>query len=128
MADLGQLIQTAKDRIPEKRSDRIKLMIAVPLLVICMIWLTYVVATSINWSGPIEAPDSPAHLLVNDLNGKLLENVHFNDVGFAIDSESPLKLRVVGVVHSPEHYAQLQKFLAEIRPENDYELDVVVLP
>lgn len=97
--------------------------------------LIVVISLSVAWmtlftvrgcQSPTPERTSPAVLLVKTLNAKIVDS-NFHDVGFTVVSESPLKLAVEGSVNSPNELSQLKALLAEIRPENDYDFNVILL-
>lgn len=113
--------------LPSDPRERAKLIVAGAVTLLCLGWLTYYVATSIRFSGSAEALDTPAWRIANELNKKLIERPEFNDVGFVVETESPMHFTVVGAVHKPADLPKLEAFLKEARPENDYTFQVQVL-
>lgn len=126
MKQYGSTKPTLKDLLPSDRKDRIKLISAVVIFLICLIWLIYFVGSNINWSGPAKPLTTPAWITANELNAKLVERAEFHDVGFSVETERPLRYKVSGMVRTPKDLDKLKAFLVEIRPENDYDLDVVM--
>ena len=112
------------EQLPTDPRERRKLLIAGGAAILSAVWLLYWLTTSVRWSGPTRPIDTSDARLVADLNAKLLEHPEFADVGFSIASERPLKLKVVGVVQTPEELQSLQALLTQIRPEGDFEVDV----
>lgn len=117
-----------RDRLPDDPRDRTKLLIAGPVAAICVLWLLFFLISSIDLSGPTRPPNTAAFRTADEISKKLLERQEFNDVGMHVVSERPLKFMVSGAVHSDEDMDALRKFLSEVRPQNDYDMDVVVIP
>ena len=128
MGKFHNVIESLRNAIPDKKGDRIKLFIAVPVLLACIGWIVYLVVSSIDLSGPTRIPDSPGFNIAHEVTLKLNEDLRFNDVGVTVVSEKPLKFRVVGAVRSNDAIKELKDFLQQVRPDLDYELDVLVLP
>lgn len=108
-------------------APKAKLFIICAVLGLCLLWLGYNLAGSLRGPGVAQAPTSPGALIVKDLNIKLSERPEFADVGFTVESESPLHFKVMGAVHKQSDLPKLTQFLKEIRPEEDYEINVAVL-
>lgn len=113
--------------VPQNKQDRLKLFFATGAIVICLIWLLYFVSTQFGGPGPLKPPSSPAFNIARELNAKLLERAEFRDVGFDIVTENPLRYKVSGMVHTAKELEQLNAFLEEIRPQKDYDVDVIIL-
>lgn len=113
--------------LPSNPRERAKLIAAVLVTVVCVGWLTYYVLTSISVNGYAEAVDTPAWRIANEMNQKLVERHEFSDVGFVVETETPMHFTVVGAVHEAADLPKLEAFLKEARPENDYTLQVQVL-
>ncbi len=113
--------------LPSDPRERAKLIAAVVISVLCIGWLTYYIASSINWSGGAEKLDTPAWRIADEMNKKLLARPEFGDVGFVVETESPMHFTVVGAVHKQADLPALEAFLKEVRPENDYTFQVQVL-
>lgn len=122
-----EVIEELWHRLPGDRAQRIKLIAASVVTVVCVCWLLYFTATSVSFRGRARAPDSPAHRVAAEMTRKLSERPSFNDVGVHVHTERPLKFQVAGTVHSVEELEALRLFLKDIRPENDFEVEVVVL-
>jgi hypothetical protein len=127
MAKIETLIETLRDRMPQSKADRIKIFAAVPVIALCVCWITYLAISSMSWSGPTRLPDTPGYHIAMDMTKQLNAELRFNDVGVSVATEKPLKLKVEGAVHSQEDLTALEAFLKEIRPEQDYEVDVLIL-
>jgi len=127
MPHLQDVLEKVKDRFPTKRGDQIKLIAAVSCLSLCTAWLLYLAISSMSGSGPARPLDTPGWRIVEDLNKKLASKIEFNDVNFTVASERPLKLKVVGMVHTQDLLDDLGEELKSLRPEQDYEVDVVIL-
>lgn len=113
------------DSLPTNPKDRIKLVAAVTVIVLCLGWLTYTL-----WpSGPGRTKElvTPAWTTARAMDAKLHERKEFLDVGFVPVSESPMRFRIQGAVHAKNELPELEAYLKEIRPENDYEVKVEVL-
>ncbi|MFN7021104.1 MAG: hypothetical protein ACK4WH_07235 [Phycisphaerales bacterium] len=113
--------------VPQDKMDRTKLFFAVGAIAVCLIWLLYFVSTQFGGSGALKPPTAPAFRIAQDLNAKLLDRPEFRDVGFDIVTEKPLRYKVVGMVHTAKDLEQLNVFLEEIRPEKDFDVDVIIL-
>lgn len=109
------------------RGQRLKLIVAVAVLVVCGGWLIYFAATSLRGPGPAKPLDTPGWRVANDLNVKLMSRDEFHDTGAAVISEDPLRLEISGLVRSQRDLDGLREYLREIRPENDYDVVVEVL-
>jgi len=98
---------------------------SIAVLAVCLIWMIYFIATSRGFYKEAKKLETPGWKLVTDLNQKLNAEHDFVDTQFIVESESPLSLKVVGAVRTKAAYERLKSFLKELRPEGDYELDVV---
>lgn len=118
------------DILPSDRKERIKFIAAAGVTAVCLLWLIIWMASTLGGGGDValSGPREPGLKIAAELSEKLLENQEFNDVGFAVESEKPLKFKVVGVVHSDAAMNSLRQRVAELRPEGDYEFDVLVHP
>lgn len=99
-------------------------------MLVSLIWIGYLLINNLG-GGTYQAtsvPQSSAHALAHDLTVKLNEDVSLNDVGFAVDSEKPLKFKVVGMVHTQADLEKMKSQLKVLRPEGDYEVEVMVMP
>lgn len=110
------------------RSDRLKLQIAVPVIALCMIWIAYLAIRGINWSGPVKPPDTPAHRTADEVTQKLLDRVEFADASLVVESNDPVKFKVVGAVRAAGDVEKLKAYIESLQPGIDLEMDVVVLP
>lgn len=115
------------DVLPTDRRERVKLLAAGAVSVVCLLWLCYYLFSSVRFEGRARAPDTPAWRVANEVSGKLAERPEFADVALNVESERPMKFKVVGAVHAPEDMESLKTFMKEVRPENDYELQVELL-
>lgn len=122
------IVYRFQDKLPQDRKERLKILIAVPLTAICAMWILYWLVSSISFSRPSGPPNTPGFKIAQEISTKFIERHEFLDVGFVVVTEQPLRFTVVGAVHSPEELEALKKFLQEVRPENDYDLDVTVIP
>lgn len=114
-------------RLPRDQRERVKVLVALPLIAICAIWLTIWIITSIDWAQPAQPPSTPGALIAIDLSKKLVDDLRFNDTGVYVETEKPLKLVVNGAVHSAQALDELAEFMRAARPEGDYTIDVVVI-
>lgn len=89
-------------------------------------WVLYNLVPMILPARDARELSTPGWKLVGDLNAKLLEE-GFKDTAFVVESEEPLKLRLVGGVHSSEELADLREFLKELRPGSDDEVEVEII-
>src|SRR5688572_1141950 len=97
------------------------------LLALLVIWLTVNVARAL-WPEPVTRPlETPGWNLVQQLNDSLLVEPAFADTAFIVESESPLRLKLVGAVEAEEDLDDLEAFVAKLRPENDYKIEVELL-
>lgn len=113
--------------LPTDPKERAKLIVALVVSVLCIGWLTYYIVSSIHFTGSAEKLDTPAWRIADEMNKKLLEHPEFSDVGFVVETESPMHFNVVGAVHKQADLPALEAFLKQIRPENDYTFNVQVL-
>jgi hypothetical protein len=98
---------------------------SIAVLAVCLIWMIYFIATSRGFYKEAKKLETPGWKLVTELNQKLNAEHDFVDTQFIVESESPLSLKVVGAVRTKAAYERLKSFLKELRPEGDYELDIV---
>jgi len=125
--DLKYKLLELGEKIPGEGADKIKLVAVATLLPVLVIFLIYFAVTSLAPGRVARAQDSPAWRLANEFNEKLIQEAPFRGVGFAVESESPIKFMVNGTVQSENDRAKLMEKLKELRPEGDYELQVEVL-
>lgn len=128
MQRLKDLIYDLRHRTSGDPKERIKLIVACSLLAICGCWLLYLLVSNMERSAPRMIPQTPGVRIAQELNAKMLERTEFADVNFVVTSESPLRFEVIGLVHSEETLTRLKAYLAELRPEQDYDLQVAVSP
>jgi hypothetical protein len=112
--------------LPTEKKDKVKLYSALGVCGVCAIWLIYFVASHIHFSGPARPMNTPGLRIANELSAKLAERDEFIDTGFAVVTEKPLRFKVTGMVRTPKDMDKLKTFLTEIRPEEDYEVDVMI--
>ena len=67
----ANLSQRLASMTPTTRADRIKLIGAIAVIVVCGAWLTWQLVSMYGGGGATRAPDSPAWRIVNPLNERL---------------------------------------------------------
>lgn len=107
------------------RRDQVKLYVLIAATVLVFGWVLWQVVPMLAPARDVELR-TPGWNLVHDLNARLVERPEFAGAGFYVESEDPLKLKVTGGVPTEKDLAELRKFLKEIRPEGDYEVEVEV--
>ena len=124
---MSKIIDLVSSAMPADRGSRIKLSIAAAVIAICGLWLGYQVIGGMM-SGPRRAPQLEGHKIAAQISEKLLEVPQLIDTGLMMESENPLKFKVVGLVHAQADLELLKSKMKELRPEGDYEIDVGVQP
>ena len=110
--------------MPGTPKERTKLFIVLGIFVVVFIFLLFQLPSC---KPTARKPDSTAWRLVTELNTKLAEDPAFTDAGFAIATESPLRLKVVGAVHTQADLDKLTEALKTIRPQGDYDVEVELI-
>jgi flagellar basal body-associated protein FliL len=103
------------------------------LIIICI--ALFVAAASLLYFtfGPSRAPvlepefRTPAWQTADQLNAKLHENPEFTPAAFVVASESPLRFKLNGAVESTELLEKIRARAKEIRPEEDYDFEVLIM-
>jgi hypothetical protein len=114
--------------LPSDPSARWKLILAVSITAICLVWISYFLFTSFSFSAKrATAPSSPGWTSAYEINKKLLDDPAYLDVGVAVASESPLKFVVKGGVYSQADLDRLPEALKKMNPDAEYELQVELL-
>jgi hypothetical protein len=93
---------------------------------LCAVWLTYYFTTSPRPGRPDPEFDTPAWHIANELNGRLAAQPGFENVAFSVTTESPLRFNLHGMVGEAADLERLQTLAKQIRPENDYDVEVRV--
>lgn len=103
--------------------------IAAAVLTVCLLFTVYFVLSTLDMRGPGKLPDTPASNAAMDLSAKMMAaNPSFADVQAQIESESPIKLRIEGEVHSQADLEALKNFVQEQIPNGDVTWAVQVVP
>ena len=89
--------------------------------------LLYFAATSLTPPPAAEAVDTKGWTIAIGLNEALSADKAFVDVGFAVETEKPLRFVVNGAVHADQDLPRLIEKIKELRPEGDYDIRVEVL-
>lgn|GEM_PF-1270245 len=113
--------------LPENRAQRIKLVVALCVIAIGLIWLLIYVGSSLTSGGRSTPRETTESKLVHDLTLKLIADPRFADTSIGIVTERPLAMKVAGGVKSAKDLEALKMFMKEIRPEGDYEIDVELI-
>lgn len=116
-----------KSRLPADPLDRVKLIAASLVLLVCLVWLAFFVATSVSIYRPAREKDTPGWRIAKQINEALLQDPDFADASVAVENERPLRFRVAGGVRTEEALAKLRLQIQQLRPENDYEFEVEVI-
>ncbi|MCC6319864.1 MAG: hypothetical protein IT438_00320 [Phycisphaerales bacterium] len=122
----GSSKPTLATLMPQNKKDRVKLFSAIGVTAVCLVWLIIYAISSMGPGAPKPA-DTPGWKIAQELNAKLAARPDFNDVGFDVASEKPLRFKLVGMVHDAKKLDSLKTYLGEIRPEADYDLEVTIL-
>lgn len=113
--------------LPEDKTQRIKLFAALAVIALASVWLMYYVASSISVGGVTKASESPAWVAAHALTDKLIADYRFADTSLTVVTEKPLAFKVVGGIKSAKDLEALKKYMGEIRPEGDFEIDVELI-
>lgn len=97
------------------------------IILLCTIWIMASIIPALFGPPVAREADTPAWRVAKELNEKLMEEQAFLDVGFSVETESPLRYAVNGAVYSPADMQRLQNLLKELRPEGDYDFNVEIL-
>lgn len=106
------------------RKSKVMLFASSAVLGVCLIWITLFTMRSCK---PVaEAPRSAATLKAIDVSAKLHEEGFF-DVGMDVLTESPLRFKVQGAVHSQKELSELKDALKRLHPDENYDFEVEIL-
>lgn len=98
------------------------------VIIACAAWLLSGLFAGLFDPRGSESPrDLPQQKIVEQVNQELLTDPRFADVGMYVEWGPPPKLIVSGGVHARADLDSLTARLKELRPEQDYELNVEVL-
>lgn len=125
--DLQDKLRDLSDKLPGDRADKIKMVAVAAVLPVLVIWLLYFAATSLTPPPAAEAVDTKGWTIAIGLNEALSADKAFGDVGFAVETEKPLRFVVNGAVHADQDLPRLIEKIKELRPEGDYDIRVEVL-
>jgi hypothetical protein len=110
-----------------KSQPQTKLIVVGVVATAVTVWVLINLVPMLMPARDARALDTPGWRTVAELNEALLKERSFVDTSFIVETEEPLKLKVVGGVHSEEELADLREYLKEIRPQGDYEVEVEVM-
>lgn len=119
-------IEELKQILQSGGRERIKVLGLLAALVIMLIWIVANVLPMVLPSPPAGPPDTPGWTVAQKLNEALLAEPLFVGTSFVVESEEPLRLKLVGSVAEEEDLEDLRDFVAKLRPENDYTVEVEV--
>ncbi|MBX3357894.1 MAG: hypothetical protein KF745_05650 [Phycisphaeraceae bacterium] len=100
------------------------------LLGAATLWLLYTLVPIVRSQPRAEELSTPGWILARELNQVLLSNPNFADAAFAVDSEPPIRLRLVGGVHTHQDLQDLEaraRSLMSAHPDVQYELAVEIM-
>lgn len=95
-----------------KGSDRYKFIGVIVVLSLAAVWiLTYLFSAGSGYR--VGKPlDTPGWNAANEFAKSITSDPRFLDIGVSVVSESPLKLRVEGVIHPPVTLDELKDYIA----------------
>ncbi len=114
----------SKSAAGKDRKSKVLLGVSSVVLGVCLLWIT--IFTMRSCTPPAEAPRSAAALKAIDVSTKLHEDGFF-DVGMDVISESPLRFKVQGAVHSQKELGELKDALKRLHPDDNYDFEVEIL-
>lgn len=106
------------------RKSKVMLIASSAVLGVCLLWITLFMMRSCKPRA--EAPRSAATLKAIEVSTKLHEDGFF-DVGMDVVTESPLRFKVQGAVHSQKELGELKDALKRLHPEDNYDFEVEIL-
>jgi hypothetical protein len=114
----------------QNRLRRAKLIGAGVLLTLAVLWVGVRVAPLFKSPRRAQELTGPGWTLVGELNDALLKKQEFADTQFSVESEDPLKLRLVGAVRSERELAELKDYVrtlnSDVTPEQiEYEVEIL---
>jgi hypothetical protein len=109
-------------------TERLKLYAVIGVLILCAAWLGWHLLVASRGYGVAKPLDTPAWRIAKDLNVKIAAETRFNDVGFSVVSEKPMKFLVSGAVHSAALLEALKERIKQEDPDHEFEYDVLVPP
>lgn len=107
-------------------AERHKLIAVVVVISLAAIWILTYLLTSGNGYRTGKPLDTPGWNAANDFTKKLTADSRFADIGISVVSESPLKLKVEGVLHPPTTVQDLEKYVQENPIQAEIEYNVTI--
>lgn len=106
-------------------SNKQKLYVIVGILVVCVVWLSYQLATLSGGTRFGTPPTSPAETRAMEINRKLIEAKEFPSIEVAALDASGQRFKVEGIIKRPDQLPKLKDFLAEQAKDAAFEFQVV---
>lgn len=125
---IDSLIRRIDERLPPERSAKIKVLVAIAILAVCVPFILYRVVSSIDLTPEARQSTTPAAVKSREISDKLVADPRFQDVGLIVEAEDPMKFRVFGAVHKEADMEPLRKFLDQELPGIELIYEVMVLP
>jgi len=130
--NLGDIRETARrltDRWYRDDPQRAKLVIVCAVAAIAVVMLGISLRSVVGGRPRARALDTPGWRMARELTEKLNARPAFMDTGFVVESERPLRLKLVGGVRTQRELSELREFVKTLRPgeaEDSYEFAVEV--
>lgn len=107
--------------------DQLKLYVLVGVLGVALLWITYYGMRTFSGPGRARELDTKGWRVAKEINAHLVELAGFKDTGVDVTIESPLTMKVVGVVHTDSGVDELKTLLTEKWPNVTFEFEVMIL-
>ena len=118
LQDISRRASAALGQSANAPAQQTKLIAVCVVLGAAMIWLTLTLAPMLKSRPPAPELNTPGWKLANKLNLELAAVPAFADTMFNVESEKPLKLKLVGGVRTPDDLQDLQEFVGKMITAN----------
>jgi len=98
-------------------SQKRKIIILSVMIAVLLVWVGFFLFPMLTPKKVAKEPQSAGWLLAKELNEALAAERTFHDTAFVVESEQPLKLKLRGLLKSPQDLTKLQDFILNLKPE-----------
>lgn len=127
MHELRYRLRELVNRLEGGHPGRLKVIALSAVSGIALLWVLISLVPMLTPVGQPEPLVTPGWTMANQLSGELAAKAGFEDTAFIVETEEPLRFKVVGGVHFSEDLEALRETLKTVRPEGDFSVDVMVL-